>query len=137
MSFIVYDYAGSSLKVRDGDMEDQKKILLIDDNRTILKAMERLLTNDGHEVFTSSDGREAIRIAAAEQPDLIISDVDMPEMDGGEVAAKLKESPKTKHIMVIFFTTLVTPESNNSGKNVYLSKMTKHNELLAEIQKYL
>ena len=118
-------------------MEDQKKILLIDDNRTILKAMEKLLTNDGHEVFTSSDGREAIRIAAAEQPDLIISDVDMPEMDGGEVAAKLKESPKTKHIMVIFFTTLVTPDSNNSGKNVYISKMTEHTELLAEIHKYL
>jgi CheY-like chemotaxis protein len=122
------------------NMEDQKKILLIDDNRTILKAMEKLLTGAGHEVFTSDDGREAIRIAAAEQPDLIISDVDMPEMDGGEVAAKLKESPKTKHITVIFFTTLVTKndsESNNSGKNVYISKMTEHNELLAEIEKYL
>ena len=86
-------------------MENQKKILLIDDNRTILKAMERLLTGEGHEVFTSSDGREAIRIAAAEQPDLIISDVDMPEMDGGEVAAKLKESKNKAYHGHLFYYT--------------------------------
>ena len=121
-------------------MNGKKKILLIDDNRAILKAMEQLLKGEGYEVFATDSGKVAIRIAADEQPDLIISDVDMPEMDGGEVAAKLKESPKTSHIKVIFFTTLVSEEdsgSGNSGKNVYLSKMTEHTKLLAEIEKHL
>ena len=61
-------------------------------------------------------------------------------MDGGEVAAKLKESPKTSHIKVIFLTTLVSEKdstSGNSGKNVYLSKMTEHTKLLAEIEKHI
>ncbi len=123
-----------------GDMENKKKILIIDDNRTILKAMEKLLTGEGYVVFATDNWRAAIRLATDEQPDLVISDVDMPEMDGGEVAAKLKESPKTAHIKVIFFTTLVTEndsDTGGNGKNVYLSKMTEHSQLVAEIQKYL
>ena len=121
-------------------MENQKKILLIDDNRTILKAMEKLLTGEGYVVFATDNCMAAIRLATEEQPDLVISDVDMPEMDGGELAAKLKESPKTAHIKVIFFTTLVTQndaDAGNSGKNVYLSKMTEHSKLVSEIRKYL
>jgi response regulator RpfG family c-di-GMP phosphodiesterase len=61
-------------------------------------------------------------------------------MDGGELAAKLKESPKTAHIKVIFFTTLVTQndsDTGGNGKNVYISKMTEHSQLVSEIQKYL
>ena len=121
-------------------MRNQKKILLIDDNRTILKAMEKLLTGEGYVIFATDNWRAAIRLATDEQPDLIISDVDMPEMDGGEVAAKLQESPKTKHIKVIFFTSMVTRNdlgSVNSGKNVYISKMTDHAVLLEEIRKYV
>jgi CheY-like chemotaxis protein len=121
-------------------MREQKKILLIDDNRTILKAMEKLLTEGGYEVITTNDGREAVRIASDEQPDLVISDVDMPEIDGGEVMSKLKESPQTKHIKVIFFTSLVTNsdlDTVKSGKNVYISKMMEHDKLLEEIQKHI
>lgn len=121
-------------------MSEQKKILLIDDNQTILKAMEKLLTSGGYEVIATSDGRKAVRIAAEEQPDLIISDVDMPEMDGGEVAAKLKESPRTRDIKVVFFTSLVTNSdeaADKSGKNVYISKMTEHAKLLEEIKKHI
>ena len=128
------------MQIRRAEMINRKKILLIDDNRTILKAMDKLLTSEGYVVFATDNWRAAIRIASDEQPDLIISDVDMPEMDGGELAAKFKESPKTKHIKVIFFTSMVTQndlETTNSGKNVYISKMTERPILLAEIRKHL
>lgn len=121
-------------------MTGQKKILLIDDNHAILKAMKQLLTGEGYMVFATSNCEAAIRLAEEEQPDLIISDVDMPDMDGGEVAAKLREMPKTGHIKVIFFTSMITQNdaaAANPGKNVYISKMTEHAEILSEIRKHL
>ncbi|NOZ69061.1 MAG: response regulator [Deferribacteres bacterium] len=121
-------------------MTEQKKILLIDDNRAILRAMKQLLTGEGYLVFATSNCEAAIRIAAEEQPDLVISDVDMPDMDGGEVAARLKESPKTRHIKVIFLTSMVMQDeaaAAGGGKNVYISKMAEHAEILAEIRNQL
>lgn len=115
-----------------------RKILIVDDNRTMLKVLEKLLKSAGFEVVAADKGTDALRLAAQEKPHLIISDVNMPGMDGGELAARLKESPRTKRIPVVFLTSLITQKdagSRSKGDNIYLSKMTKPADLLEQIRK--
>jgi putative two-component system response regulator len=117
-----------------------KKILIVDDNRTMLKVLEKLLKSAGFEVVAADKGTEALRLAAQEKPHLIISDVNMPGMDGGELAARLKESPRTKRIPVVFLTSLITQKdagARSKGDNIYLSKMTKPADLLEQIRKLI
>jgi CheY-like chemotaxis protein len=93
-------------------MGDGKKILVVDDNRTIKLLLEKRLVAEGYVVVTASDGREGLSVAAREMPDLVLSDVDMPVMDGGEMVSKLKGSIRTSHIPVIFLTSLITKDEN-------------------------
>lgn len=121
-------------------MEDAKKILVVDDNRTIKMLLEKRLSAEGYMVVTAGDGREGLAAAVREMPDLILSDVDMPVMDGGEMVSKLKASVKTSHIPVIFLTSLITKDENKrpvSGDNWYISKMAKPTELLIAIRERL
>ena len=83
---------------------DRKKILIVDDEKDVLSVLEKGLTAEGYSVITASSGKDAIGLAKLRQPDLIILDVLMPDMDGGEVARKLKGLPETKDIPVIFLT---------------------------------
>ena len=121
-------------------MEDAKKILVVDDNRTIKMLLEKRLMAEGYRVITASDGREGLATALRELPDLILSDVDMPVMDGGEMVSKLKASIRTNRIPIIFLTSLITSEENArpaSGENWYISKMAKPAELLVAIKERL
>jgi CheY-like chemotaxis protein len=121
-------------------MGDGKKILVVDDNRTIKLLLEKRLVAEGYIVVTASDGREGLSVAARELPDLVLSDVDMPVMDGGEMVSKLKGSIRTSHIPVIFLTSLITKDENkqpSTGENWYISKMAKPTELIAAIRSRL
>jgi CRP/FNR family transcriptional regulator, cyclic AMP receptor protein len=121
-------------------MGDGKKILVVDDNRTIKLLLEKRLAAEGYSVVTASDGKEGLSAAVRELPDLILSDVDMPVMDGGEMVSKLKGSTRTSHIPVIFLTSLITKDENKqpaTGENWYISKMAKPTELLTAIRNRL
>ena len=80
-------------------------ILIVDDEPDILKVLARGLEVLGFSVIAADNGSDAIIIAKDVQPDLVILDVIMPGMDGGEVARRLKELPETKDIPIIFDTT--------------------------------
>ncbi len=121
-------------------MGDGKKILVVDDNRTIRLLLEKRLVAEGYRVVTASDGKEGLSAAARELPDLILSDVDMPVMDGGEMVSMLKGSSRTSHIPVIFLTSLITKDQNkqpSTGENWYISKMAKPTELIAAVHSRL
>ena len=83
---------------------DKKLILVVDDEMDTRLVLEKRLIAEGYSVITASNGNEAIGLAKSKRPDLIILDVLMPGMDGGEVARKLKEVPETKDIPIIFLT---------------------------------
>ena len=70
-----------------------KKILLVDDEPDILEFMEYNLEKEGFKVLKAHNGREAISVAKAERPDLIILDIMMPEMDGIEACRTMREIP--------------------------------------------
>lgn len=67
-------------------------ILVIDDDTRILRAVERVLHADGHEVTTADNGRDALRWFAGKPTDLVITDIYMPDMDGMELVMKLRET---------------------------------------------
>lgn len=83
---------------------DRKNILIVDDEKDVLMVLEKGLTAEGYSVITASNGNEAIDLAKSRHPDLVILDVLMPGMDGGEVARKLKDVLETKDIPVVFLT---------------------------------
>lgn len=82
------------------------KLLVVDDLRTNLDIMSRILERQGYEVLLAKDGQEALRISADECPDLILLDVSMPGMNGFEVCQHLKENEATQHIPVMFISAL-------------------------------
>ena len=98
---------------------EKKKILIVDDDKIILRTLEKILVKEGYSVIPLSLGKEAIKVAKDRLPDLIILDIMMPDMDGGDVAYILKNDPLTKNIPIIYQSSLVTKreEDSNSKKD--------------------
>jgi two-component system sensor histidine kinase/response regulator len=117
-----------------------QSILIIDDDIISQNMLRTTLTQAGYSVIVASNGYEGIKKASEQVPGLIILDIMMPDMDGGDVAAILKNDPTTKDIPIIFLSSLVTGKENktNSRKEsiVYLSKPYNRDELLNEVKKY-
>jgi DNA-binding response OmpR family regulator len=116
-----------------------KKILVVDDEKDVLFMLEKRLTAEGYSVITTTNGTNAIALAKSQHPDIIILDVVMPGMDGGEVAAKLREHSLTRSIPVIFLTALLTKTEEYQGNhtissNITFAKPFDTEELLAQIK---
>lgn len=117
-----------------------QSILLIDDDIVSQNMLRSTLAQAGYSVTLASNGEEGIKKASEQLPDLIILDIMMPEMDGGEVAIILKNDPTTKDIPIIFLSSLITGKAKKTNIKmetiVYLPKPYNRDELLNEIKKY-
>jgi len=121
---------------------NKKKILLVDDEKDTLIVLEKQLTTAGYTVVTANNGTQALFLAESEQPDLIVLDVQMPDMDGGEVAYRLKKNSVTKDIPVVFSTCLLSSSETGQGAhkcggNIMLAKANDTKELITIIDKIL
>ena len=76
------------------------KILVVDDEKLLVKGIKFNLENDGYEVVTGCDGMEAVELAASESPDLIVLDLMMPRLDGLEACTKIREFSQVPIIML-------------------------------------
>lgn len=83
-----------------------KKVLVIDDQQFILRVIESKLRNGGLEVITAVDGVQGLKRAFEEKPDLIITDIMMPNLDGFGVYQELQKNPETQKVPIIFLTAL-------------------------------
>ena len=117
------------------------RILIVDDESHLSQMMADLLTNAGYETRTANSGRDALDQVHSDRPDLVLLDVDMPELDGFEVASILKSDPATATIPLIIVSAhdgrgarLIGLES---GAEDYLSKPVDTAELLAKIRNLL
>ena len=93
---------------------DQPRLLIVDDAPQNLRLLNGLLRGN-YRVSVAVSGREALELAAACPPDLILLDVSMPEMDGFEVCRRLKAAPATREIPVIFVSGLTEEEGRSRG----------------------
>ena len=80
------------------------KILYVEDNEDNVYVLKSRLTRAGHTVLIASDGAQAVTMAAAEQPNLILMDLSLPVLDGWEATRRIKAAPETQHITVIALT---------------------------------
>jgi DNA-binding response OmpR family regulator len=122
-------------------MGQKKRILIVDDERDILKALMIRLQKAGYEVVTAFDGAQGIFMAHKEQPDLIILDIRMPAGNGFSVAEKLKQSRSTSPIPIIFLTGSPEKDSHEKamtlGARFYIKKPYDPEELLDAISRAL
>ena len=116
-----------------------KQILVVDDEKHIVRLVQVNLQKEGYEVTTASNGREALEKAASSKPDLIVMDVMMPEMDGFEALGKLKEDAQTSAIPVIMLTAKAQDADVfrgwQSGADLYLTKPFNPVELLSFVKR--
>ena len=120
---------------------ENRHILVVDDDKVTLRTLERILIRAGYSVIPLSLGREVIKVAKDRSPGLIILDIMMPDMDGGDVASVLKSDPETKNIPIIFLSSLVTErEEQSSSKEhglYFMSKPFERDKLLRKIRNTL
>jgi DNA-binding response OmpR family regulator len=118
-----------------------RSIMVVDDNPANLKLLEDMLLQHGYEVRSFPRGRLALRAADQEPPDLILLDINMPEMTGYEVSEQLKSSPRLSSIPVIFLSALNAIEDKvrgfRSGGVDYISKPFQFEEVHARVETHL
>ena len=118
-----------------------KRLLVVDDEPNLLRAVEAVLRGEGFEITTARSGREALVAVAGSLPDLIVSDVRMPGMDGFQLARKLRASTHSALVPIVFLTAKDETEDRiegfESGVDVYLTKPFEPDELVAVIKSVL
>jgi CheY-like chemotaxis protein/MinD-like ATPase involved in chromosome partitioning or flagellar assembly len=118
-----------------------EKILIVDDDVDSLKLIGMMLQRQGYEIVAASNGQQALARAHADEPDLIILDVMMPDMDGYEVCRRLRHDSTTQAIPIIMFTakTLVDDKvaGFEAGADDYLTKPTHPAELASRVKAVL
>lgn len=123
-------------------MGGPKRILVVDDDKVFLRMVEYDLTKNGFDVVTAQDGESGIILARTQDPDLILLDINMPDLEGGDVVSALEEDPHTQNIPIIFVTALLTKQEevkrqNMLGRHSFFSKPYNLDRLLEEIDKYI
>lgn len=99
---------GNAMITADSEQES-RRILIVEDSPTQAARLRRTLETNGYRTQTAANGREALERIAQQPPDLVISDVLMPEMDGYEFCAQVKKSPELRRIPVVLLTALDRP----------------------------
>lgn len=115
----------------------KKHILLVEDNERLRSNLLFVLNREGFDAVGATNGTEALKIIAKDPPDLVVSDIMMPDMDGYDLVKHLRESTLTLSLPVIFLTAKTAPEELRSGMlygvDDYLTKPVNINDLLAAI----
>jgi CheY-like chemotaxis protein len=119
--------------------DGKKRILICDDDPVILRLLQVNLELEGYEPLLAHHGEQAVEVATAEQPDLVILDIMMPRMDGYEACQLLKANESTKDIPVIFLSAKAQPSDIERGKSFgvaeYLTKPFDPTELLEVVER--
>src|SRR5438477_9700954 len=120
---------------------NRKRILVVEDDRLSLILLRQLLTAQGYEILQSSEGWDGINRARNEQPDLIVMDINLPDICGLDAALLLKNEDQTKDIPIIAVSACVTPGDKanalKSGCAAYIAKPVNVGNLLRTVESFL
>lgn len=123
------------------EKETGDRILVVDDTLENIQVLGIVLKKEGYVINVAQDGKTALEMVEKVQPNLILLDIVMPEMDGYEVCRRLKQNPETKEIPVIFLTAKADTESIVAGFETgavdYITKPFRKQELLARVKTHL
>lgn len=102
---------------------EQKVIMIVDDEMDVLTVLEKRFTAEGYSVITADNGNDALILAKESIPDLIILDIGLGDMHGGEVAMKLNADPYTCDIPLVFISALYSSRDQVRKSNIYGGKV--------------
>lgn len=118
-----------------------KKIMIVEDNDLNLKLFRDLLSAHGYEIAETKEGTEALELARQVRPDLILMDIQLPEISGLDVTRHIKADPSISHIPVIAVTAFAMKDDEDkilrAGCQAYISKPISIGPFLATVRKFL
>jgi len=141
-SLLKADDVGHAKEVPVVREEDKPpKVLIVDDSITVRKVTQRLMKRHNYEALTAKDGMDALTVMLEIIPDIILLDVEMPRMDGYELATAVRSDPRLKQIPIIMITSRTGDKHRDRalsiGVNMYMGKPFQEHELLENIQSLL
>jgi chemosensory pili system protein ChpA (sensor histidine kinase/response regulator) len=129
------------LEIVKEEKSETKTIMIVDDSITVRKITARFLKRQGMKVLTAKDGIDAVSKLQENIPDLMLLDVEMPRMDGYELATQVRNRPELKHLPIIMITSRTSAKHRDKaekiGVNGYLGKPFNETELLDNINALL
>lgn len=140
----IKDLLGAKMTSQDDRSKAKSNytLLIVDDRPMDRELLVTLLNHDRHRVLEADDGLEALRLIKAEHPDLVISDVLLPEMDGYEMVRQLRADPSLSGTKVIFYTAVFNEQealdlARDCGVDLILSKPTEPQKILRSVEEML
>ena len=119
----------------------KKKVLIVDDNSSILDLETKLLQLLGYEPVSAASGMTALKLLAQEKPDLALLDITLPDMDGFKICQHIKNRPATADIPVFLVSAKKTAEdterADKAGADEYINKPFKTEEIARLLEKHL
>jgi chemosensory pili system protein ChpA (sensor histidine kinase/response regulator) len=112
--------------------------MVVDDSITVRRVTERLLERNGMRVITAKDGVDAVAALQDQVPDVILLDIEMPRMDGYEVATHVRNDPRLRHVPIVMITSRVGDKHRSRAMDIgvdqYLGKPYQESDLLSAIE---
>ena len=122
-------------------MPGTPKVLVVDDDPVIVRLLEVNFEMEGFEVISAVDGMDGVEKARAQQPDIVVSDVMMPKLNGLELAAALKADDSTKHIPIVLLSAKAQVDDVRAGLDAgaddYVTKPFEPLDLIDRVNKLL
>ena len=119
----------------------KKKVLIVEDNDLNLKLFRDLLEAHGYETYETKDGMEALSLARNVRPDLILMDIQLPEISGLDITKRLKNDEDVRHIPVVAVTAFAMKDDEemilNAGCEAYMSKPISIPTFLETVRRFL
>ena len=117
------------------------KTLIIEDNENNMYLASFLLRNNGHDVSQAYNGQDGVELAKSVQPDLILLDIQLPKMNGYEVAMELRKDDALKTVPIVAITSYAMPgdqeKALSAGCSGYIKKPINPDTFLEEVESYL
>ncbi|MDI9335356.1 MAG: response regulator [Cytophagales bacterium] len=125
----------------DAHVQIAPLVLVVDDSITMRRVLQRLLQREGYRVALAFDGKQALDSLRVEMPALVLSDVEMPRMDGFELLQSIRSSDRLSDLPVVMMTSRIADKHREHAKALgaseYLGKPYSENELLALLKRYV